>query len=514
MQTAKQKRERMEPDDKRTPLSPGDSVPLVSIFLYSYDFDALGDCLDSIFAQDKLDSFEVIICDNATTDGSWEMANAYMCRYPDRITLSRNQAPCSGSRNENKIKLQMVRGKYYVMLTSDRPFDPAYILQTIAQLQADPLLVHSYIGLTREFVPHREGRELPSPEMKRKGNPLVSVCIYNFEYGRYLSQCLESIAAQTYGHIEVCFSDNASTDDSWQIAMDFAKRYPKKMSLVRNRKNFGASSNQENTMYDARGKYMLFLCSDDAIRPEFVERCIALLEEHPDAAYAMVHRDIMDEEGRISSEPPFYDRSCLIRGKEQTAVYMMTSVNPCISQILYRRDLFMSNSRLGTLNSRWFGARILDFNLCCEYPMIYIKEPLLLNRVHTLSEGALLADNLLQCMSEYSLVHQFADAATSVGHDKAAGRLGEATEKIGRLCMRYSVRFLAQDNASTALRYFRLAEAIFPGIAADPVYTDLAHYWATTDDTEKLNIVAKLGRQANLSTRAVSYPPPPGSIPC
>jgi hypothetical protein len=80
--------------------------------------------------------------------------------------------------------------------------------------------------------------------------------------------------------------------------------------------------------------------------------------------------------------------------------------------------------------------------------------------------------------------------------------------------MRYSVRFLTQDNAGTALRYFRLAEAIFPGIAADPVYADLARYWATTDDTEKLNIVTKLNRQSNLSTRAVSYPPPPGSIPC
>lgn len=487
--------------------------PLISIIIHNYDFEALAACLDGIFGQRQITSLEVLICDDATADGSWDVANEHMRKFPGLITISRNQAPFGPMRSLGKIKLQMVRGQYYVTLTKDRPFDPDYVRQTIAQLEADPLLVHSYIGKVREFVPPR-GDYKPSPEMKRSQNPLVSICVYNYEYGRYLGQCLESIAAQTYSHIEVCFSDNASTDNSWEIALNFSRRYPKKMSLTRNRNNFGASSNQENTMYDAQGKYMLFLCSDDAIRPDFIERCVTLLEKYHDAAFAMVHRDIIDNENRISSEPPFYDQTCLISGSEQTAVYMMTSVNPCISQILYRRDKFQENSKLGTLNSRWFGARILDFNLCCEHSMIYIKEPLLLNRVHSLSEGSLLADNLLQCMSEYSLVHQFADAATSMGHHKAASRLGEATKKIGRLCLRYCVRFLEQNDEATAMRYFRLAEAIFPGVAGEATFKKLTDYWNASGNDAKLAIAAGIRSQLNISARTVSYPPPPGSVPC
>lgn len=499
-------------DQLTAPLETG-IRPLVSIVIYNYEAGALTTCLDNIFAQTRIRNFEVVICDDHTADGSWEAANAYMRKYPDRITLSRSQAPLGPEWSERKISLQMVRGKYYVTLTMDRLFDPDYVSQILPILESDPLFVHSYIGKTREYRP----APLPSkpvPEMKRSANPLVSICVYNYQYGRFLGQCLESIRAQTYQNLEICFSDNGSTDDSWEIALEFSRRYSKRMSLTRNRSNFGAQCNQDNTMFDALGKYMIFLCSDDAMRPDFIERCVKLLEKHPDAAFAMVHRDIIDDKGEITSEPPFYDRTCLIPGDEQTAVYMMTSVNPSISQVLYRREKFIEKNLIGVHNSRWFGARILDFNLCCDYPLIYINEPLLLNRVHPMSEGTMIADNLLQCIGEYSLIHQFADKAVSIGHFKAASRLAEAIEKIGKLCLRYCARFLLQKDETTARQYFHLAESIFPGIADDGMYQKLSGYWNAPDENARAGIVADIDNQANFSRRTVSYPAPPGSIPC
>ena len=50
--------------------------------------------------------------------------------------------------------------------------------------------------------------------------PLVTICIPNYNYGRYLRTCLESILKQTYANLEVHFSDNASTDDSYEIAQE------------------------------------------------------------------------------------------------------------------------------------------------------------------------------------------------------------------------------------------------------------------------------------------------------
>jgi hypothetical protein len=146
--------------------------------------------------------------------------------------------------------------------------------------------------------------------------------------------------------------------------------------------------------------------------------------------------------------------------------------------------------------------------------MVYIKDPLLLNRVHELSEGSLLADNLLQCMGEYSLVHQFADLATAMGHLKVANRLSDAVEKIGKLCIRYCARFLLQDEETTAMQYLRLAEAIYPGISSDDMYRQLQNYWTAPSIEAREMIVASINAHTNLAKRAISYSPPPGSIPC
>lgn len=488
------------------------TTPIISILIYNYDTQALSGCLDSILEQQEIRNFEVILCDDCTTDGAWDIANAYMERHPGLITLVRNQAPSGPEWSEGRLLLQMVRGKYYVLLTKNRPFDPGYIQQVLEQIDLDPLFLHAYIGRKQDYRP-APLRIKPDPELKTGKNPLVSICIHNYNYGRFLLQCLESIATQTYGNIEICFSDNASTDDSWRIALEFSKRYPKKMSLSRNRENFGPSSSNENTLYDAQGKYLLMLCSDDAIHPAYVERCVTLLERFPEAGFAMVHRDIVDIEGNISPEPPFYDQTCCIPSGEQLAVYMMAAVNPSISQILYRRELVTEKRLPGTLTDRWFGSRILDFKICCDHSMVYIKQPLLLHRVHSNSDGASIDENLIQCFGQYILAHQFADLAAALGHTKAAGRREAAVEKVGRLCLRYCLRFLMQENEVAAFRHFRLAEAILPSIVDDGAFKELAEYWKASRE-DKARIIAELGSDLNLHSRAVIYPAPPDSIPC
>ena len=44
---------------------------------------------------------------------------------------------------------------------------------------------------------------------------LVSILIPNYNYDRYLRECLDSVLAQTYDNFEVIISDNRSTDNSY-----------------------------------------------------------------------------------------------------------------------------------------------------------------------------------------------------------------------------------------------------------------------------------------------------------
>jgi glycosyltransferase involved in cell wall biosynthesis len=345
------------------------------------------------------------------------------------------------------------------------------------------------------------------PDQHDRKHPLVSIIVYNYNYGRFLRQCLDSVFEQTYGNIEICFSDNASTDDSWEIALEYAQKYPGIMNVTQNRRNFGSDANFANCRMNVRGKYLVTLCSDDALAPRFVEKCVSVLEAHDECGYAMVHRTILNGLGEPEQEAPFYNQSCVIPGEEQAAVYMLAAVNPSISQVMYNVLRTHGKSHTGGIAARWYGNRLLDFNMCCEYAMAYIKEPLLLHRVHSANDSSKAAESLLEIIGPFVLQHQFAEIAVASELPKVAGRLPQAIEKLGVLCLRYCVRFLLTGKDYTARRYFHLAAAIQPELEDDPVHRQLRTFW-TAEPGEQARILAGLRDTTDLANRTRSYDPP------
>lgn len=351
-----------------------------------------------------------------------------------------------------------------------------------------------------------------NPRLNNPDRPLVSILIFNYNYGRYLRECFESVLAQTYDNIEINFSDNASTDGSWEIALEYQRRYPNIFFVARNRQNFGADANFNNIWVNARGRYFVELCSDDALLPDFTKSCVNALESNLDAAFALVHRAILDEQGKRIDEAPFYNQTCKIPGPAQAAVYMMAAVNPAISQIMYRRMMTHGKSATGGLAARYYGTRIMDFNLCCEYPIVYINNPLMLHRLHLGNDSFRAADNMMEVIGPYVLNLQFSDTAATYGHQSVIERFPAAVGKIARLALRYSVRALIAGSEKNALKYFHLSAALLPEIAEDEIFMKLATYWLA-DSEEKIRLLESFQSKSNLVTRTVSYNPPPGSIP-
>jgi glycosyltransferase involved in cell wall biosynthesis len=486
----------------REPIANDPNNPLVSVLIYNYYGEYLKKCFESILTQTVLDNIELIFIDNASTDGSWNIAMDYANKYKGAITIKRNNR--SGDKRNLNHCLQMAKGKYCVLLCNDDAFLPEYVKHCIQVMEANHFA--TFDTVTRRSKSH-------SCRPNVKGKPLVSVLIYNYNYGRYLRQCLETAVNQTYDNIEIIFSDNASTDESWDIAVEYACKYSGLITIIRNRKNFGPGSNISNCFSCVEGKYFCMLCSDDALMPDFIQRCVSTLEANPECAFAMTHRTIIDENGTLSNEPPFYNQSCIIPGPEQAAVYMMAAVNPSISQIMYSRAKAFDHLSVESLVSRWYAQRIIDFNLCCHYSMAYIKEPLLLHRIHSASDSYQIATNVMEAFGQFILPHQFVEMAAHKNNmGKTIGRLPQALEKLGRLCLRYCARALSINDEECALRYFHLCVAIMPAICQDPVYIQLRDYW-TSDASEKTRIIEALATTDNLTTRTVSYDPPPGSSP-
>ena len=481
--------------------------PLLSIFVYNYSGQYLFDTLNDIFLQDVLPNFEVIFIDDATRDGSWNIAVSFQQQYPNFVTIHRNRRALGLDINKHYCQL-MTKGRYGVFLYGDNVFLPGYIKNCIQSMDKDEFVTHRMIErivATKELAPPD-----PLPSIHKK--PLVSILCYNYNYGRYLRQCLESIFAQTYENIELCFSDNASDDDSWEIALEFADRYPDKMNITRNRINFGPDANFANCRRVMKGKYYINFCSDDALEPEYVERCVKALETYPNAGLAMVNRAIIDEHGVRTEELPFYNQSCLIPGEQQAAVYMMAGVNPSVSQIMYRRKIVDARTVTGGLVSRYYGTRILDFNISTDLDIVYIKDALLLHRLHSQSDTSQADTNLMPIIGLYVLNHQFADIAGVRKLKKVTERLPKSIEKLAHLSLRYSIRFLFLGDEGAAFRYFSLASVMNPLISGNDTWQLLNGFW-NADQVDRASILEKFHSAENLSSRSISYDPPEGSIP-
>lgn len=98
---------------------------------------------------------------------------------------------------------------------------------------------------------------------------LFSIIIPVFNTEQYISQCLESILSQSFSNFEVICVDDQSTDDSLKILNEFASR-DERIKVVANSK--GGVSKARNTALDvAKGKYVLFVDSDDWILPGTLE---------------------------------------------------------------------------------------------------------------------------------------------------------------------------------------------------------------------------------------------------
>lgn len=343
--------------------------------------------------------------------------------------------------------------------------------------------------------------------------PLVSIRIINYNYGRYLRECVDSILNQTYPNIEISFSDNASSDDSWSIALEYQRQFPDIINIASNRSNFGPDANVVNCTFPSRGKYSVQMCSDDAMAPDFIEKSVKTLEKYPECAYVMVHRAIIDENSKLTDETPFYNQSCIIEGSEQAAVYMMAAINPSISQVMYvsNKEEINRVDFSKVLTGRWYGARIMDFNLSCNYPIAYIKEPLLLHRLHGANDSQYAAGNLIEIIGPFLLHYQFADIARAYNLPKVVDLLPKATDKLSNLCLRYSARFLIDGNELIGEQYYHLAAALSLKTKLDKTFDKITEYW-TSDEKEKKNIIKDLEKEANLVTRKISYDPPPGSI--
>src|SRR6187402_1563429 len=115
--------------------------------------------------------------------------------------------------------------------------------------------------------------------------PRVTVGIPVYNGAEYLEQAIQSVLAQTFSDFELIICDNASTDATAAIVLDYAAR-DSRVRYARNRENIGSARNYNRLFELATGEDFKWMACDDLITPQFLEYCVAALDAAPCAVLA------------------------------------------------------------------------------------------------------------------------------------------------------------------------------------------------------------------------------------
>jgi glycosyltransferase involved in cell wall biosynthesis len=116
--------------------------------------------------------------------------------------------------------------------------------------------------------------------------PAISVLMTAYNRERFIAEAIESVLSSSFADFELVVVDDASRDRTAEIARQYALR-DARISVVVNESNLGDYPNRNRAARLARGKYLKFVDSDDAIYPHGLEVMFSTMERFPSAALGL-----------------------------------------------------------------------------------------------------------------------------------------------------------------------------------------------------------------------------------
>ena len=122
-------------------------------------------------------------------------------------------------------------------------------------------------------------------------NPLVSVIVLNYNAGKLLLNCIESIKKSAYKNLEIIVVDNISTDKSQKICKE---KYPD-IKLIQNDENFGYCEGNNIGIREAEGDYIIILNPDTIVESNWIEELISAYNKFGEGLYQPKHLSLNEK---------------------------------------------------------------------------------------------------------------------------------------------------------------------------------------------------------------------------
>lgn len=220
----------------------------------------------------------------------------------------------------------------------------------------------------------------------------IDVIVPCYMYGHFLRECIESILTQSHKDVRVVIIDDASPDNTYEVATELA-RANSRVSVLRHDVNKGPIATFNEGLDWASADYVLLISADDFLLPGALERAAVFLDSDPEVGFVFGNAIVLTEDGSEAQLIPIpkvsNERDCLVlTGPEFIELGNCRNIVPAPTSVVrtalqkqvggYRAELphagdlemwwrLAAHSSVGVLGARQAVYRLHGSNMSSSY---------------------------------------------------------------------------------------------------------------------------------------------------
>tara|TARA_B100000029_G_scaffold51062_1_gene46458 strand:+ start:1159 stop:2226 length:1068 start_codon:yes stop_codon:yes gene_type:complete len=312
-----------------------------------------------------------------------------------------------------------------------------------------------------------------------KNNPSFSICIPNYNYGKYIGDTIESVLNQTYQNFEIIIVDNASTDDSVETIQSFKDE---RIKLFLNKYNIGFAPNLQRATEYAQNDFINLLSSDDQMNPtalEIYSDTIRQLWDHKEKLFIVSDIEEFGDNGETTrlttkSASSFarvaYTNKTFSNSRNMYDTYSgaeaLTDGLSRLSNIghfcstVYSKSLWESVEGYNGVRTISPDTHFALKALTKDPLVVHINKPLFRYRIQISNNRASLTKNIRLQMDQYLDTLEFATSEISSLTGMDANKIQKMF--ISKNCLEKSLSNIALGNYKLAFKILAFALATYP----------------------------------------------------
>ncbi len=197
--------------------------------------------------------------------------------------------------------------------------------------------------------------------------PLLSVIVPVYNATLWIEHCVKGLMEQTTPPDEIIFVDDASTDETLSLLLDWQKQFPSIIRVLQCPENLGPGSARNRGLSIAKGQYVAFADVDDELSPQM---------------YAMLFQSVLACNADVAvcgmSVPSSGKRRFVLPPQDATSISILKNEILYFSvNRLYRLSFLVDNNILFTENCRCGEDVAFSVKLFSMHPIVTcVYEPL------------------------------------------------------------------------------------------------------------------------------------------